>query len=422
LKRYSLGMGDEVFPTNMPTSQTYILVHGELVYSPAEVDLEDQEGPSFQSLKVVMQRSASALGHVAKDRDSSAWGKKDVGVQYVVHVTPGTWLSEAAMVMDWTTCGSAEAHDSSELVGITRDVLEVITKRTPCARILRGYCKSYKMLVETTPCSRLNDIDPPVKHALAILLMESQSRMAAAQPVLHHLQDMRARQWLQTQPEKGNGELEEEVREGACALIFNDEGNPTRVALIVTLRATRDDGLMLAQIAKMSAGVLVPKLQMPATKLKEGEGPANAAQRLLTSKLKIFGTGKSLGSVAQDEQVRVVAAYDLETIFLRTIFTIPFEPSEAGPVPIRCDGPVSFERPNHSVLNEEASDVFNEFLPEEFYLIEKDGNAYAWIDPEVFDLLQGNEEFDPVLAEWVENMVLESSEEKRTTVCTEKTV
>ena len=121
--------------------------------------------------------------------------------------------------------------------------------------------------------------------------------------------------------------VEEELQEGTCALIFNSEGNPARVALIVCLRVVRDDGLVLVQVAKLSKGRLVPKLQLPATKLKDGESIPNAAQRLLRSKLNEFGVAKGLGDMTQDEEVRVVAAYGLETKFLRTVIDVPFDAS-----------------------------------------------------------------------------------------------
>ena len=61
----------------------------------------------------------------------------------------------------------------------------------------------------------------------------------------------------------------------------------------------------------------------PSLYLRGGDGISNAAQRLLRFKLSEFGMARALGEVTQDEQVKVVAAYALETRFLRTIFHVP---------------------------------------------------------------------------------------------------
>jgi len=420
LRCYALGLGDEVFPVGMSASEAHILLHGTLAYFPPSDYII--QPTSFNGLPLVPLRGQEMVSEGCS--------------RCFVRVPPGTWLSEAAMLMDWVTRGHAEASLASELISISREVIEVVTAHAR-GSIFAAYRKSYSSLFMTAPSETLNDIDPPLSHALVILVMNCAARVAVAQPVLLKLKELRRRQWLQAPPIKDASDLEEEVRQGECALIFSDDGNPTRVALIVCLKLVRDDGLMFAQVAKMGDGCLVPKLQFPSTKVKEGEGPASAAQRLLNLKLSEFGVAGDLGAVTEDQQIKVTETYGLETRFLRTVFDVPFTPSNYAMTrheePMQCAAPVRFARPKDDSpkrcesgtkasvrearrreffeggLNELALDAEAppgtewELLPDQFYVVPEDGNIYAWIDPDTFEALAQGLDLKTVET-WVDQM------------------
>jgi len=414
LARYhSLGVGDELFPAHQSTLDTYILTHGALVYHRVEED----------ELKIVNWQSNG----IFKNLHTSIQCNESTGynAQLHVHAIPGTWLSEAAMFMEWVTQGACEAVAVSELISITRDMLESAAKRNNQRHIIQAYQLSYANLARSVASSCLNDIDPPVSHPLVILTLEQGARMAAAEPVLAKMRDQQNKAWLKTNLRNGATELEVEVQEGECALIFNSEGNPARVAFIVCLRVVRDDGLMLAQVAKLNDWCLVPKMQMIATKVKDGENAAHAAQRLILSKLVAFGEARELGTPRQSEKVQIVKSYGLETRFLQTVFTVALDPSSSGPElwPSAADAsPQSSRSPRLSsigsigresppvgpslTLNSGGPAMPLTGLPSELHVVHQNGEgiAYAWILPETFDKMHDNELFEKTIASWVQTM------------------
>ena len=182
--------------------------------------------------------------------------------------------------------------------------------------------------------------------------------------------DQRNRAWLKTNAKKNATDLEVEVQQGECALIFNSEGSPVRVALIVCLRVVRGDGLMLVQVAKLTDGCIVPKLQMLATKVKDGEHLTDAAQRLIRLRLAPLGEVGNLG-ITRTHQKKC-ETYGLETRFFQTVFTVPFTPSALGPglIVSAADAPPRTSlRSGMPVFGSSMSQSSLNGLPREFHLV-----------------------------------------------------
>merc|ERR1712194_201359 len=102
--------------------------------------------------------------------------------------------------------------------------------------------------------------------------MTLRARYLACSPAVHQLRiKERGLFSFQGRPPKGSVELDQEIRNGECGLIFTQEGYIERIAFVVLLRFERLDGMVLIQVAKANEGQIAPKLQMPATKVKDGE-------------------------------------------------------------------------------------------------------------------------------------------------------
>jgi len=126
----------------------------------------------------------------------------------------------------------------------------------------------------------------------------------------------------------GMQELMAEIRAGDCDLVADAENRVLRVVTIVALRLRSVDGLVLTQVGKVVKGVCISSCQPPGTKVKVGEYPKMAVDRLIQQKLTALSSRISVTSHSIDEEDRVSRKYGVNSRYMRTLFEGSLSASE----------------------------------------------------------------------------------------------
>merc|ERR1719401_323364 len=189
--------------------------------------------------------------------------------------------------------------------------------------------------------------------------------------------------------------------------------------------------MILIQVAKIVDGVATPKLQMPATKVKDGELPAEAAHRILQKNLSDFGSGQELERCTYETEIRDTTNYGMKTRFYRSVYHVSFKEISSTAITVEVADPMPCETQN---LNRGLSNVSSWSrnlgsthknrsqrcrnskatsyaasipLPKKVFFVRSgasmNGTIYSWMSPGTHEALEQNHS---VLNEWVSRILL----------------
>merc|ERR1712087_790596 len=103
-------------------------------------------------------------------------------------------------------------------------------------------------------------------------------------------------------------------------MYVDDQGNVQRIVTVVAMRVEKEDGSVVAQIGRGRDGEVSTSCTLPGTKIRVGELPRDAVERLVDSRLLPYKDGLVWGTSEVTEEQRVSKTYGLSSKYLRTVF------------------------------------------------------------------------------------------------------
>lgn len=332
----------------------------------------------------------------------------------------GIWISEVAFWVHWLHRGWLDARTPCELMTVESEkFVEVLSSMPELARVIPSYASCVVKALEQD--QELTDLSSLPHHNI-VAAMPLDSRVLLSQAAIDVLQNRAqwsGRLWQQ----QSVRELKDEVQAGACDLHLVKE-EVVRVVTVVALRLSRSDGNILARIGKITKGQVAPCCELPGTKVKTGEYPKTAIERLLREKLSVFDECVELGPQTTDETNKVSKTYGLKSRYMRVVFEADLteEPEDSimylnvGSSP-RNKGrapPVALSTSTHisNAMTRLASTFKSEIStsPENQAFIFLGGDAkadttvvFAWLRPEDFRILASPAGEDRLL-QWLQHL------------------
>ncbi|CAE8692011.1 unnamed protein product, partial [Polarella glacialis] len=126
-------------------------------------------------------------------------------------------------------------------------------------------------------------------------------------------------------------ELEQEVGEGRCTLIANNEAVVERTVAVAALKVVNCRGFFLTQLGTWdSKAGLKAGCKLPGTKQNGGETPMEALKRVISKELQPLEDRIDLSSASARLETAISHSekYNLQSKYLRTVYTAQF--AEAG--------------------------------------------------------------------------------------------
>lgn len=325
MSRIGLGIGEELFTSKTKMEKVYILTQGGMRYYLGSSKEKEPQRPALPS--PTRQLRAKAPGGLQPPpEDAPVEEEKTTGVEDIEAVH---WIGKAALWTEWTSVGTIEAQTQCELVCIpVARMFRAIRKHHRVHRFLAEYRAAFD---EFLPDRRgVNDLRTGLELGDVVMHLSLETRLDMMSAVMTVLKQ---RGWLLTLSLsfRLDAELETEVRSGKSAVILNPELSPEMVALVVAFRMMRQDGRLLTEVGKVEKGMLLPQCQLPGIKVKDGELPQMAAQRLLSGKMAWFAGDVELGPGERSTVSKKSATFGLNTTYWRTTYTI-YLPSTRFPI------------------------------------------------------------------------------------------
>merc|ERR1712136_447155 len=126
----------------------------------------------------------------------------------------------------------------------------------------------------------------------------------------------------------GNGisnyvQLQEEVRQGRCTIVLNDNGEAERLVSVLAIRIRDEEsGNVLVELGRLVDQVIRPICKLPGTKLERGETAEQAVEKLLHTSLAPLAKMVMLETMDFDHtpQTWCSPRYNIRTRYLRTVY------------------------------------------------------------------------------------------------------
>mmetsp|Transcript_1062 Transcript_1062/g.3801 ORF Transcript_1062/g.3801 Transcript_1062/m.3801 type:complete len:910 (+) Transcript_1062:54-2783(+) len=316
-------------------------------------------------------------------------------------VEKGAWLSHVALLAHWLHRGWLDASQASEMLTIQAEpFVVIITSHPDLTQFVWAYSNALLKALEGEPAEDLSDINVHISHESVVAAMPLGARVSLSSAAFEVL--CGKNQWSGQLHNSGAArDLQLELESGECDLMVDSSGEVCRSVTIVALRLRRsseEDAPILMQVGKVVHGTQMVKCQPPGTKVKVGENPRTAVERLVSQKLSAlsgdihldrFGTGRST-----DEEDRHSMKYGVRSKYLRTVFeAVLSEPESDYKMALACGAQddavpsIAFAFEAFVFRRDWEQDAEPLFL-------------YAWLPPKTVSFLEG-EEGARMLERWV---------------------
>mmetsp|Transcript_85494 Transcript_85494/g.250272 ORF Transcript_85494/g.250272 Transcript_85494/m.250272 type:complete len:972 (+) Transcript_85494:77-2992(+) len=232
-------------------------------------------------------------------------------------VSCGQWISEITLWSEWKHQGWLDAATNAEVLTISPEgLLKVLARHPATAMLARDYSSAIMLAVQNSPPDSMTDLRLPLDHEIILPFMPPESRAWMSQGAL----DLMKQTWSFFRS-RGMQELMDEVKGGKCDLVVDPGGNVTRCVSRVALRLLRTgDGRLLGQVGKCVKGRVEAECMLPGTKVRGGELPNEALQRLLRDKLVRLSTCVFTTHQVYSLDESVDSDYGLQTRYQRTTY------------------------------------------------------------------------------------------------------
>lgn len=264
-----LSKDDDLFTPHSVANKTYLILKGALRYG---ADQEDRGCIQFFSDMVQDE----------DEEEESEDRMEDI-------VRDSTWVSEAAIFLECSYAGTLTSLNPCELLAIDVHALLGILKNYPRVRTLNHHyaVAFYRLLTAGDPDSR-GDIAVNGEHLL--MTMPREWRMEVMEPIVRAVFPLNDSRWnVRIGDSRTEADaLMKELLAGK-AIMSLIRGRVTRTVLLVTIHVERKRGAeVLVRLARTEGSRLVASATLPGTKMKEGEDPNQAMERLLKMDLLNF--------------------------------------------------------------------------------------------------------------------------------------
>jgi len=346
-----------------------------------------RQGPAHQSSRKSSELSAAGEKHIGGAKNQKA-------------VTKGTWLCQVALLAHWLHRGWLDSTRPSEMLTVlAKPLTEVFAAHPQLIHLVRHYSSCMLQVLAQEHSSNLSDLEIPVEHQSVVAAMPLDARTMLSLGALQVL--ARKHQWNgHVLQQHGVQELKTEIEAGECDLMVNISEEVLRVVTIVALRLSRCDGKVLTQVGKSTHGVRIGSCQPPGTKVKVGETPQLAVERLVRQKLSALQSNISYGSHSVDTEDRPSRKYGVNSQYFRTLF----------------EGDLSEEDPDSViVLNRTPEGEADRTSEHEAFVFRDDWVKkasplfiYAWLTPDEFEYLCGSQG-EALLKKWMAELVIDGN-------------
>eukprot|EP00930_Biecheleria_cincta_P033587 TRINITY_DN23276_c0_g1_i1.p1 TRINITY_DN23276_c0_g1~~TRINITY_DN23276_c0_g1_i1.p1 ORF type:complete len:969 (-),score=142.91 TRINITY_DN23276_c0_g1_i1:43-2949(-) len=259
LERILVNPGDELFNPNSKPDSVYLVLDGTLRYSIDEDNVR-----------------MSMIGMHKKDSRQDKM------------VTVGAWLCEPALWLDWSHTGTMVAALPSVLLKVSVPaVLEFMKKHVDTIGLMDAWSSAVSRIANTQR-QHAHALDAGMDHGLVVMAMPDEARRRTVGAILDQTEDEGAStKWLTGR--RNLSELVVEADEGKSVVIREGTGNLVRTVLVMVIRASRDDGKILVQLAKNKSDTWEPAVQLPGRKLAGQDDPYIVAKAFLKKQLSFLG-------------------------------------------------------------------------------------------------------------------------------------
>ena len=273
----------------------------------------------------------------AGDEGVSAYYLEEGSVQYkqipqtspvqdemVTPVGEDTWLSEAALWMEWIHVGSPEVDVPAKLLTVNSDrmlkammrhgLITVIT--IAYARIYHGYVIS-AVGPDGFPSDVPGDSDD-FKFWNIVSRMSHELQEAISLHAIQTAANVRMTHRGKNQFQVGfkhYQRLKEQVLQGSATLLLTNDGGLQRVVNVMRFRMSREDGRVLMALGKQHhMGQMIPNFALPGQKIHRDESRDESLHRFLNNRLESrFRVGQHYFSYHVDEGMS--KTYNLPTVY-----------------------------------------------------------------------------------------------------------
>lgn len=325
-----------------------------------------------------------------------------------------------ALWAHWQHVGWLEASKPCELLTLDAELfLQIVLRHPePLASLASVYSSTkLKAIEEETRKEMVNDLHLPIQHDSIVSAMPLAARRTMSDAALLVLD--RQSHWNARLPKNAFEDLQKEIQTGECDVYVDDKERVQRIVTIVALRLEKQDGSVVAQIGKCHRGEASARCTYPGTKIKVGEFPRDAIERLVNGKLCPYKDGLVWGTTEVDEEFWVSKKFALNSKYIRTVFHAKlqhgFDPVENTlsnkPTLVRAQS-VSSETSSISEVVHSDRRAFTlgnmETVDSTF--------IFAWLMPADQHLLENSEHSDRILKKWISEVELRDVEELSKTI------
>jgi len=275
---------DELFVAGDACSLTYSVAVGTLSYTPEYL------GGEHESLAVDRGTRSGASSQPEHSEKPETVGAS-------------SWVSEAAMWVDWTHVGTLEAM--TDCLVLTIDITQLPTSLSmsrALASIAREYCKQFHARVVLAKPPHANyptDIEVPLTSYEDLVVSMPQALQVAIG--LQAVKTLSSQALLGT---AGADKLREEVVSSRSVVVITGSGTVFRVVSLVAFRLSRGgDDCIFMQLGKAIGNGFVPSFQLPGSKLERGETYQDALERMFDTKLAGLVGKEQAANVGRDREI-----------------------------------------------------------------------------------------------------------------------
>lgn len=209
-----------------------------------------------------------------------------------VVVLKGCWLCKPAMWMSWQHKGLLEARSHSELlhlscIGVKRSLREYPDIKS----VVKPYGEIIARKIASNTFQGMDDHKFPIDHELIVHELPTEVRHLMSMPGLDHLKrqakfHVKNKSTLQQRIDN----LEEDVVGSKCDLVLEPAGVVRCIVTVAVLCITRpaEEHTVMVQLGHMSSSSTTTEpmnvdafFDMPGVRIRPGETPRDAIQRLL---------------------------------------------------------------------------------------------------------------------------------------------
>jgi len=416
-----LPANDEVFGAGSEGVAAFVASHGTLQYKQESF----RDAPASGG-----RREGSLFGPCFTTVDSGSAPVREV----IKTVDAGSWVSEAALWVEWTHTGRLESVGESRIFIIDAERMWNALPNPGLRAFAAQYAVEFhRRVVSAKPplASYPSDLEVPYADFCGIVsCMEPPLRVQVG---LRALRMLTKEGWFgKASASQMKARLKHEIVSGKSVLVITGQGLVQRAVSVVALRLVSPSGRLFVRIGSIGDASPVPRCQLPGVKQDEGETVDETLERLLKSRMRGLLADKVELSQRMQE-ITEVADPELESLGIRTrcVRAVVSATIKAGKdsdaLGIGCrladaraptsgsEGlPFSPSRPSRRVSvgrSGEQSQFCSELLQRTVWAVPRSSEAgqrawecFAWLEPDEFDYLKASCG-EPVLAYWLSLLV-----------------